>query len=362
MHKVTIFSLTVLALTLATGCQTYDISKASLPWSTDKDAPKKSKYEPPAKMVAVWKDSVYYSAAGQPTRGFGGRLYFYNQKGQAIPVEGQLAVYGYDDTGLEGAPPQNRPPERRFAFTQEQFSKHFSETDLGASYSVWIPWDAAGGEQRHISLLPVFTTVDGKVTVGQQTANVLPGTTKDLPPPQEELPQPYYEGSAVSFEQPSARTSTQLKTTTINIPRSGAINGLNTQRPQTIPPEAMHSHPSESGPEGYSPRPTWQPSYARPMSWQDGRSTSLNQRPVGSLPPQAWEEPLTGQQPGDPPATHYEPTRSRALGGPIARLGRDRGPTPRFPAGQLSGHPGRPQPGPSIATQGFSASGQPTGW
>jgi hypothetical protein len=154
MHKITIYSLTVMVLALATGCQTYDISKASLPWSRTKTRPRRASTNHRRKMVAVWKDSVYYSAAGQPTRGFGGRLYFYNQKGQAIPVEGQLAVYGYDDTGLEGAPPQNRPPERRFAFTEEQFSKHFSKTDLGASYSIWIPWDAAGGEQRHISLLP----------------------------------------------------------------------------------------------------------------------------------------------------------------------------------------------------------------
>ncbi len=36
---------------------------------------------------------------GKPvTRGFGGRIYFYNDRSQAVPVDGELVVYGFDDT------------------------------------------------------------------------------------------------------------------------------------------------------------------------------------------------------------------------------------------------------------------------
>ena len=107
-----------------------------------------------------------------PTRGFGGRLYFYNEKSHAIPVEGQLVVYAYDDAEAKHA---NSDPERKYAFTPEQFERHYSKSDLGPSYSIWIPWDAVGGEQKSISLVPVFTASNGQLVMGQQAMNVLPG-------------------------------------------------------------------------------------------------------------------------------------------------------------------------------------------
>jgi hypothetical protein len=332
MHKTIFPSLALLALVLATGCQSVEMPKKVFPWSADQDAPKKSEYKSPAKMVAVWTDSVYYSAGGVPTRGFGGRLYFYDEKGQAIPVEGKLAVYGYDDTGLEGSPPPpNRPPERRFAFTAEQFTKHYSKTDLGASYSVWVPWDTAGGPQRHITLLPVFTTLDGKVTVGQQTANILPGPTNEILPA-DTTPQPYYEGAAVSYQEAENQSAKQMTTKTINVPRSGAIHTLNSPRTPMMQPRREESEGEvEPAASTYTPPPAWQPEYARRLSWQDPRGRNASRRPEGSQPPPESEAAPTQAGPMDSLGAHYERSRSRVLGGPISRLGRDHAPTQRFP-------------------------------
>jgi hypothetical protein len=142
-------------------------------WNPDpKD--KKVKYQTPTRVVALWAPAMY-NAPGKPAaRGFGGRLYFYNAKDQAVPVEGQLTVYGFNDSTQRT---DGRKPDRKFVFTAAQLATHYSPAELGASYSIWIPWDAVGGPQMEVSLLPVFTAVNGQVVMGEQSRNLLPGTT-----------------------------------------------------------------------------------------------------------------------------------------------------------------------------------------
>jgi len=159
-------------LALAAGCSSFDKDwKAKLPWSQEARL-KASKFQTPDRMIAIWTPDVLSQTGKPPTRGFGGRLYFYNTENQPVPVEGQLVVYAFDDDHNTDRPNE---PDRKFAFTPDQFTQHYSESDLGASYSVWIPWDAVGGEPRKLSLIPVFTASAGKVVIGSQTANLLPG-------------------------------------------------------------------------------------------------------------------------------------------------------------------------------------------
>jgi hypothetical protein len=106
-----------------------------------------------------------------PTRGFGGRIFMYDEKSNAVPVEGTLIVHGFHD--------QAKSPSdavKRFEFTPEQFTRHFSQTDLGASYSVWIPWDAMGGAEKRVTLVPTFKTTEGKSVQGVPATVLLPGT------------------------------------------------------------------------------------------------------------------------------------------------------------------------------------------
>jgi hypothetical protein len=163
----------LLATCLLAGCATLEIPK-SLPFA--KKDPWKGKHGDPVRVVVVWSDAVYNEAGKPPIRGFGGRLYFYDKNNKTVPVEGQLVVYGYDDS-CEGAPAKQ--PDRKFAFTAEQFSKHFTPSELGASYSIWVPWEPAGGFKKTVSLLPVFTSSSGNAVTGQQTVNSLPGKTPD---------------------------------------------------------------------------------------------------------------------------------------------------------------------------------------
>lgn len=314
-----------LAVILASsGCQTIDLTPKKWPWSKDTKN-KKSQYQEPTRMVAIWTDTVRYSAGGQPTRGFGGRLYFYNDHGQAIPVEGQLAVYVYDDTDREGKVEPNRPPDRRYAFTKEQFTQHFSKSDLGASYSIWIPWDAVGGERKMLSILPVFTSVDNRVLNGQQSANMLPGKA----PVVEEVPAGVmqtgvYDGQAVSFEKALANRQSIMQTTTINVPRNGAILGvgaLSRQNPMTSTPVTAQGTLGQQS-------TAWQPQQARVPAWDrmpGGEELGATSRlPAASPQPSALEgspQQAPAAQGGSP--TRFERPRYRALGEPIGRLGRD---------------------------------------
>ncbi len=58
---------------------------------------KKKEYQEPKSLVAIWTEDTFAQPGKPMTRGFGGRLYFYNEKSQAIPVDGELIVYGYEE-------------------------------------------------------------------------------------------------------------------------------------------------------------------------------------------------------------------------------------------------------------------------
>lgn len=141
----------------------------------------------------------------------------------------------------------NKRPDRRFVFTSEQVPKHFSENKIGPSYSFWIPWQQAAGQTRKtITLMPVFTTIDGVRVAGPPTRNVLPGKRPDRKPvvtddkrtpSADDLRQVMHEvrlqqqnRPSVQNEQPSTRS--QRPITTITMPRNMARTYSNT-RPLT---------------------------------------------------------------------------------------------------------------------------------
>ncbi|MGI9428860.1 MAG: hypothetical protein ACR2NM_09400, partial [Bythopirellula sp.] len=88
---------------------------------------------------------------------------------------GQLVIYAYDEQSRAAYETQ---PTRRFVFPAEQFTRHESECQLGASYSIWLPWDEVGGAQKNISLIARFEPKEGAVVAGNQTRHLLPGSAQ----------------------------------------------------------------------------------------------------------------------------------------------------------------------------------------
>ena len=127
-------------------------------------------YPNPVKLAATWTPDTLVQVGRTPTRGFGGRVFFYNEKSQPVPVNGTLTVHGFDE--------KNASPKtgvKRFVFTPEQLTRHFGQTDLGASYSIWLPWDAVGGERKRISLVTSFQSATGSTIQGIPATMALPG-------------------------------------------------------------------------------------------------------------------------------------------------------------------------------------------
>jgi len=225
-------------MSIAMGCVCVALTSGCAAW-TDKSKNKESMwssmqfwkkpYQKPDKLAAIWTHDILTMTGKPPTRGFGGRLYFYNPKSQAIPVDGELVVHGYEETriGLY-VQAEKTQADKTFMFTAEQFTEHFSPSDMGASYSIWVPWDAADGVQKEITLIPTFKGKDGTILQGEPAKLVLPGRKL-----QAELGSSAFQ--AVSFQRSQIPTNsgplqqlnvpqqTGLRTTTISVPSSSRL-------------------------------------------------------------------------------------------------------------------------------------------
>ena len=166
-HLVAPFTI-LLALTLmsSAGCHSV-LATYDWPWGTDATSSTADR------MLPIWTDTTLHQAGQSGVRGFGGRIYFY-QDGDADPVEvsGQLTVYVFE--GNEVAPGRAEPL-RKFVFTEEQFASHHSKTSLGDSYSVWLPWDKVGGPTRNLSLVARFDGEQTGTLISKPSTKSLPG-------------------------------------------------------------------------------------------------------------------------------------------------------------------------------------------
>ncbi len=134
---------------------------------------KKEPIVEPREVAVVWTTAVLEKEASRPTRGFGGMVTFYGKdQKRPVRVDGQLTVYAYENLSPDH---DDSTPDRKYIFTAEQLKTHYGESDLGPSYSIWIPWDEAGGPHQEIGLIVRFDSVEEKTVIGTPTHNVLAG-------------------------------------------------------------------------------------------------------------------------------------------------------------------------------------------
>ncbi len=329
----------IVVLAAASGCKTIDTGwMPKAPWNK-KDKLVEIQYDTPVRVAAIWTPDVMVRPGEPPTRGFGGRLYFYNQANKPISVEGQLVVYAYDEAGEDS---QRETPDRKFAFTPEQFTNHRSESGLGESYSVWLPWDAATtGEQKGVSLLPVFTSTSGKIVMGQQALNLLPGKKSEQPqgpasPPT--LTQQAATGVRPASFQDNRKSAAagpaieqarrpSITTTTIDLPKSmqqRVIDAAQNQSP--IAPEA-----------------------ADPAMVERARATLEQLRASSSLPAEAGVPALPSR------STRFAPPRPRVPSSPISLSAFSHAPSRPLQPVQRFDPPSSQPPSEPTATAGFGS-------
>jgi hypothetical protein len=151
------------------GCARWNLSDR-FAWPQDREAATADQ------IVPMWSDTVLYESGKPGVRGFGARIYFYDRDAQQpVKVDGALVVYAFDASDGLDMP----VPEKKYVFPAEQFAKHYSKTNLGHSYSVWLPWDTVGGPTRHVSLVTRFEGTDGSVVVSEPARKLLPGVNQE---------------------------------------------------------------------------------------------------------------------------------------------------------------------------------------
>jgi len=139
----------------------------------------KEKETPPSEpetMVATWKQTVYESPDSVAVRGFAGRIFFYDQSNNAVPADGDLIIYGYDDSNKDSGTDR---ADKQFVFRSTEFQTHKSDSGFGVSYSVWLPWEKVGGFRKPITLVPRFKTKEGKIIRAGQAQAILDGRVQE---------------------------------------------------------------------------------------------------------------------------------------------------------------------------------------
>lgn len=142
-----------------------------------RDVPLKKGFGLPVEFAVVWNETVYHQPGADPVRGFGGRVFFYDKNNQAIKVNGDLIVYGFevDNDGVE----TGDTPPKKFVFRESELQSHCSDSGLGPSYSFWLPFEKVGGYRKTVSLIPNFRFPDGIVLQAEPSINGLNGRVRE---------------------------------------------------------------------------------------------------------------------------------------------------------------------------------------
>lgn len=183
------FAIGVVLLLSTLGCSNLTSDRSSLNWFAD------SEPTLPTVVLPIWTDTVLHQTGKPAVRGFGARVYFYEREGgDPIKVDGSITVYLFDGEDYE---PDRTKPLRKYVITADQLEGHHSVSDLGHSYSVWVPWDQVGGPSKTFSLITRFDGRHGGTAVSDSASKLLPGSPKKV---QEEITGDTTPFKQVSFE------------------------------------------------------------------------------------------------------------------------------------------------------------------
>jgi hypothetical protein len=358
-----------LSLVILTGCTSLSLKKPDVwPFNIEDNKPGM-----PTQVVANWTDTILYEQNQTPVRGFGGRLLFYAEgKKEPLKIDGTLVVYAFDEKNHD---PGNVKPDRKYVFTKDQLSSHYSKSKLGHSYSIWLPWDDAGGEQKEISLIVRFMPEKGNVVVGEASKHVLPGKATEtavvanVNPPTVSYSNPVQQVAYQTPMQPNGYPileDTQyqrprgMSTTTITIPPSSILKSPQSTVPGTnggnYYPQAMPM--GTNGAMPVNQMPPMQP----PMMQTIPAQTPAMQMPAAQMPSMpfngtamnsaygnvnsmnAWGQP----NPVGPQPNHFGPGQPQVPTTSASQPMPSRGQWPQCPTGPTYG----PGTWPAPATNG----------
>ena len=134
---------------------------------------------PVSTVVAAWEPAV--SNGENPQRGFGGRVYLYDQEmRRPVKAKGTLVVYVFEE---DGRLPGDEKPNEGHVFNEKILNSKgiYAKSKMGHSYNLWVPVDAAGpeGPAKKVSLIVRYIPDKGSSVVSSQATAHLPGRRSD---------------------------------------------------------------------------------------------------------------------------------------------------------------------------------------
>jgi hypothetical protein len=133
----------VLATLSMAGCATFH-------FPFEKKMPKATASDPAVQILCLWQQGEGHDPEGYPCKGFAGQVLFLsNRAASPVQIDGDIRVYLFDDQGTEE---DQTKPLRQFDFDSGSWNVHLSETSLGPTYNVFIPYCRRGVKDANCAL------------------------------------------------------------------------------------------------------------------------------------------------------------------------------------------------------------------
>ena len=159
-------TVTVMALLLTmTGCQGLNTTKQTTETrATANDI---------TRVQAFWTDTVLQDNGHPIARGFAGRVHLYNRSSEeSVQATGTITIFTFDDEK------KTKKPQYTWEFDETQIVKIQKKTDLGWSYSFWIPWES-GSDPKNCSVVVRYTSPKGRHIISPSARVRLPALPKN---------------------------------------------------------------------------------------------------------------------------------------------------------------------------------------
>ena len=113
-----------------------------------------------ARILCLWEAAEGQGLDGQPSRGFAGQILFFGPGDAApFPVHGTIRIFEYDNFD----PNENSPkPIHAFVFDDGGWNAHRSESTMGESYNVFLPYVKHHAGRAKCALKVEFTAENGR--------------------------------------------------------------------------------------------------------------------------------------------------------------------------------------------------------
>jgi len=128
--------------------------------------------KPRAKYVVPFWEPVIRQQNSETKHGYAARVFFYDKtQSKPLKMDGALEVYCFAEQGKIA----DNKPTKIVTFRPEDTDKFYSKSELGHSYTIWIPWDETDSAADKVSLIVKFRAKDGDTLMSRQATLDGPG-------------------------------------------------------------------------------------------------------------------------------------------------------------------------------------------